>query len=283
MSLVNISNEFIHAAIDPFGAELVTLAHHGQPNVLWEKDNIHWNRVAPNLFPIVGRLKNDSYTFEGKEYKMSQHGFARDRVFDLESQSATSVTFLLKSDQETREKYPFEFEFRVIYTLENTALHIAYSTRNVGNEIMPYSVGGHPGFNLSGPLSEFSLHFPEAILTERHLLYGSQFSGETAPFNLEKSLKLQNEFFSRDAIVFIRPPFNIVTLAKEDEPILSVHAYQWDAIGIWTKEGAPFLCIEPWWGYADRHDCTGNILEKSGMHFLGPNEQETLSYHIALV
>lgn len=283
MNLTRISNDLIHAAIDPSGAELVELALTGRKNVLWEKDNVHWNRVAPNLFPIVGRLKNDSYSFNGLEYKMSQHGFARDRAFDVESRTATSVTFVLKSDQETREKYPFDFEFRVIYSLDNETIIITYSTRNLGDEVMPYSVGGHPGFSISA-ISDHTLEFPGKIETERHVLNGSQFSGDTEPLIIDQKLELNNDLFMRDAIVLIQPSFSTITLSNNKSgPILSMHSDNWEALGIWTKQGAPFLCIEPWWGYADREDTSGNLNEKAGIHLLSPGEKEEVNYEITLI
>ena len=281
--LVRIANSSIIAAIDPNGAELVELSIIDGENVLWEKDGVFWNRIAPNLFPIVGRLKKDTYTIDGKQFSMSQHGFARDRKFSVESRSEEAVTLLLSSDQETLKIYPFSFEFRVIYTLQDSGIHVQYSVKNTGDGEMPYSVGGHPGFGLSDEFSNYELRFPAPLRIERHLLEGSYFSGKTETMKIEGKLPLSYELFQRDAIVFIKPPFNTLTLAhKVKGPVLTVSSDQWDALGIWTKKGAPFLCIEPWWGFADRLDTSGDLFEKAGIHILETNKQEITGFSITI-
>jgi galactose mutarotase-like enzyme len=280
---VKIRNGFVHASIETLGAELTELARIGGQNVLWQKDDVHWNRVAPNLFPIVGRLKNDSYMIQGKQYSMTQHGFARDRLFMIEAQTDVSVTLLLTSDDTTCERYPFSFEFRVTFTLVDNGIQIEYSVKNSGQRDLPFSVGGHPGFALSDHLSNYELRFPEPLNIERHLLDGSYLSGRTETMHIDVALTLSNELFKRDAIVFIEPPFKELTLAhKEKGTLLKVSSDHWEALGIWTKTGAPFLCIEPWWGYADRTDASGDLYCKSGIHHLKPGNGEGLSFSIEL-
>lgn len=280
---VNITNGIVKATIDPFGAELIELSLIGGENVLWKKDGIFWNRVAPNLFPIVGRLKNDTYSVSGKQFSMSQHGFARDRSFTVESQTEASATFLFCSDMGTYSIYPFSFEYRVIYTLQDSGILVQYTVKNTGDVELPYSVGGHPGFALSDDLSNYQLCFPGSLKIERHLLEGSQFSGQTETMIIDGILPLSYELFERDAIVFIEPPFKTLTLAhKVKGPVLTVSSDQWDALGIWTKKEAPFLCIEPWWGYADRADASGDLFEKAGIHVLEVFRQEISGYSISI-
>lgn len=281
--LVRIANSSIIAAIDPNGAELVELSIIDGENVLWEKDSVFWNRIAPNLFPIVGRLKNDTYMIDGKHFSMSQHGFARDRKFSVESRSEEAVTLLLLSDQETLKIYPFSFEFRVIYKLIDSGIRVEYSAKNTGNGDLPFSVGGHPGFGLSDELSNYELRFPEPLRIERHLLEGSHFSGLTETMDFDGNLPLTYELFERDAIVFIEPPFNTLTLAhKVKGPMLTVSSDQWDALGIWTKRDAPFLCIEPWWGYADRVDASGDLFDKAGVHIVKQGQKKSLGFEIII-
>lgn len=281
--MIRIANDFLEAKINQFGAELTALSVIGGDNVLWEKNTIHWNRVAPNLFPIVGRLLNDSYHVNGTAYTMHQHGFARDHSFDILEQSSDSVKLILRANDSTFEKYPFSFDFIVEYTLCDLEIQVRYTTNNTGLERMPYSVGGHPGFALNSSLDEYRLVFPNSFQTERCLLEGSYFSGEIDALEINEKLDLHDELFNRDALVLKNPPFNSVILEHQTRgKILQVSSNNWEAIGFWTKKGAPFLCIEPWWGWADEVNALGILTEKAGIHLLDAGATETVSFSILL-
>ncbi len=145
---IKLQNDQLAAEINLLGAELVFFGNRTGQNILWSKQTDHWNRIAPNLFPIVGRLLNDSYTFQEKSYKLTQHGFARDRNFEVVEQAEDTVRLRLKSDPESMHVYPFSFVFDVCYSLSESGLTISYETQNTGTETMYYSVGGHPAFYL---------------------------------------------------------------------------------------------------------------------------------------
>ena len=68
-----------------------------------------WKRTAPILFPIVGRLHDDTLFYNNRRYTMAQHGLARDKAFQIEHVSESAASFRLVSDQSTRLQYPFEF------------------------------------------------------------------------------------------------------------------------------------------------------------------------------
>ena len=152
---IKLHNTLFLAEINRSGAELIYFGTNSGANILWSKQTDHWNRVAPNLFPIVGRLVNDSYTFQGKSYNMTQHGFARDREFKVVEQTVDSVRFRLVSDTKSMDIYPYSFVFDVCYSLTETGIVISYETQNTGNELMYYSVGGHPAFFLDEPLKNY--------------------------------------------------------------------------------------------------------------------------------
>jgi galactose mutarotase-like enzyme len=279
MESVRLQNGLISARIALLGAELIELKKSANDNLLWEKDDAIWNRTAPNLFPIVGRLLNDSYTWKGEAYTMRQHGFARDQEFEVTQQTATSVNLLLKANPSSRLQFPFEFEFEITYSLEGNQIQISHCTRNLTAEKMPYSVGGHPGFALKEPLNQYELHFSNAFQAERCLIEGNYYSGETKTMNIAPVLPLDFSLFASDALVFKQPPFQSVTLAHTTKgKLVTLHFESLDAIGFWTKEHAPFFCIEPWWGWADAHSHNGNLAEKDGMHWLNAGEEETLVY-----
>lgn len=279
----------VTAEIALLGAELQVLKGDGSDNVLWQKDDAIWNRVAPNLFPIVGRLKGDAYTVGGKSYAMRQHGFARDRAFEVLEQSESSVLLGLRADTTSLAVYPYSFDFKVGYHFDGKVLWVDYITENTGEATMLYSVGGHPGFALQGTLEGHSLVFSEAgqrkgFSAERRLIEGGYYSGKTSMVDVSTgTLALNEALFESDAIVFNDPCFDEVTLLNaQGEAILDFYCWEWDAVGFWTKPGAPFFCIEPWWGWADGVDSDGAFESKPGLHKLAPGAIETVSYGLGL-
>jgi galactose mutarotase-like enzyme len=282
--MIEIRNQQVVAKINTNGAELTELSKIDGKNVLWEKDEQFWNRVAPNLFPIVGRLKNDQFRYNGEIYSMNQHGFARNRTFELIEKSDFKVVFRLKSDEISKKEYPFDFIFDVEYQLIESILLVKYSVKNRGEVVLPYSVGGHPGFAIEGNLSDYFLNFGQSFSANQWLFEGPYYSGETRYLTVENKLDLDYSLVEKDAIVFKKPPFNRVILGHKDRGgLVAVSFEQLDAIGFWSKKDAPFFCIEPWWGWADRIDSTGILLEKEGLHFLNPNEEKEHSYRIELL
>lgn len=282
--MFEIRNQKVVAKINTNGAELIELSKIDGKNVLWEKDEQFWNRIAPNLFPIVGRLKEDQFCYEGQIYSMNQHGFARNRTFELIKKSESKAVFRLKSDEISKKEYPFDFIFEVEYQLNNSELNVKYRIENRGEVLLPYSVGGHPGFAIDGDLSHYYLDVGQSFSAKQWLLEGPYYSGETRYLTVENKLDLDYSLVEKDAIVFKKPPFNRVILAHKDRGgLVAVSFEQLDAIGFWSKKDAPFFCIEPWWGWADRIDSTGNFPEKEGLHFLNPNEEKEHSYRIELL
>lgn len=280
---VKLQNQFLQAEINLQGAELIFFGNETTGNILWSKQTDHWNRVAPNLFPIVGRLVNDSYTLQGKSFRMTQHGFARDREFEVVEQSIDSIRLRLASDAESMVIYPHSFSFDVCYSLTEDGITISYETQNTGSEPMYYSVGGHPAFYLSESLENYYLEFDTAIQLERENLVGSYFSGESSYYGVSTHLNLGDELFETDAFVLKAPEFKSVSLKHQDgRTLIQMNCNSWTAIGFWTKKGAPFLCIEPWWGWADHADASGKLEEKSGIRRLNPGESERLDYELKM-
>ncbi len=280
---IKLQNNTLRAEINLSGAELTFFGNENMGNVLWSKQTAHWNRVAPNLFPIVGRLLNDSYTFQDKTYSLSQHGFARDQRFEIVEQHETEVRLRLVSDTRSMSVYPFSFVFDVIYSLSESGLTISYETQNTGKDVMHYSVGGHPAFHLEEPLENYYLEFDSAVQLERQELSGSYFSGEGIYYGVSNRLDLGDELFENDAFVLKEPHFHSVSLKHENgETLVEMHCDSWTAIGFWTKKDAPFLCIEPWWGWADHVDSSGNLEEKAGIRSLNPGEKEIVRYELRM-
>lgn len=266
--IITLSNTKISASINTLGAELIRLEKENQ-NYIWTIDEAFWNKTSPILFPIVGRLKNDSYSINEKTYELPRHGFARNFEFEVANQTENTVVFLLTENSETLKQYPFQFELRLKYELIENSLKISYSVLNKSQDIMPFSIGAHPAFAIEDSFSDYSLQFNEAEEFVSYELENEQFSNSFRKINSENGqINLDYSLFEKDALVFKHLKSNKLTLSKKNQPYLSVEFKDFPYLGIWTKPNAPFLCIEPWCGLADNINHNGNIYEKEGIHLL---------------
>lgn len=279
---ITIQNQAIKAVIKTKGAELSSLQKDGK-NYIWEINSEFWNKTSPILFPIVGALKNGEYFHEGKVYKLSRHGFARDFEFDVIENSGNAVVFSLKSNEETLKVYPFHFELQLSYILEDSKLVVKYEIINHSSEKMYYSIGAHPAFNIDGNFEDFSLIFDDEKDLETYKLEQDLFSGKTEILKLNGNvLPLQYELFEEDALVFKNFATKSLTLAKNNESVMKVSFPNFPYLGIWTKKDAPFICIEPWLGIADNANASGKIEEKEGIQILENNSKKQIAWSVEL-
>lgn len=290
-----IKNNMIEVVISDHGAEVQSVkgAHTGE-EYMWQADPEIWGRHAPVLFPIVGRLKNDEYKYQGKTYHMGQHGFARDCDFEVENHTQESITFLLKDNEKTREMYPFKFEFRVNYNLMNNLLEENFSVVNKSDETMIFGVGGHPGFNLpvnNGEEKEdyyFDMH--PSIARVKIPLKGAYLDWNNRSLaSTDSFIGLSDELFKDDALIYeLHSHDNKVSL-RTDKSKFHINVWTRNApyVGIWSQypNTANYVCIEPWWGIADREDADGELEHKYGMNHLEPGKEYqagfSITYHSA--
>lgn len=270
--IVTITNNKISASIDTIGAELIRLEKDNQ-NCIWTVDDTYWNKTSPILFPIVGRLKNDSYKYDGKTYELPRHGFARNFEFQILNKTENSIIFVLDSNSETLKNYPFEFQLQLEYELDGNELKMKYSVENKSQVTMPFSIGAHPAFAIENSFSDYSLKFNQTEEFISYELDNEQFNTISKKIQSENGIiDLNYTLFEKDALVFKHLESNELTLLKKKEPVLSVQFEGFPYLGIWTKPNAPFLCIEPWCGLADNVNHNGNIFEKEGINFLQAKE-----------
>ena len=281
--IIQLSNHNSTVKINTLGAELVSFYNNGR-NYIWAIDEKFWNKTSPVLFPIVGRLKNDEYTFSGNKYQLPRHGFARNHEFEISSQTEKSVTFSLKESEGTLFVYPFLFELKIQYTLKDSQLEIAYSVINNSNTIMPFSLGAHPAFKIDSDFEDYSLLFEKDDVLVNHELENENFNGKTVAVPLKNhQLPLSYSLFEKDAIVLKKINSKKVTLIRQSVPYLALDFKEFHNLGIWTKPEAPFLCIEPWCGFADNTNTNGILLNKEGIIKLQPNEAFTTSFSIIIL
>ncbi len=283
--ITTISNSNISAAINSTGAELISLQHKDtEREYIWEGNPEFWGKHSPILFPIVGTLKNNSYHYNNQIYYLPRHGFARDFEFKIIEQQSDKVIFSLQESQETLKFFPFKFELQLIYSLNENELVVTYMVKNNNDAIMPYCIGGHPAFALKKPFSQYSLHFE----SDESLLYYSLLSdlltNNTNILSLQnKVLPLTYSLFEKDALVFKKMVSKQIQLLENHKPILNFKFNDFPNFGIWTKVGAPFVCLEPWLGYADTVNANGNILEKEGIQLLQSNTNKELCFSIEIL
>ncbi len=266
MSIITLSNSIISAQIKSLGAELCSLKDNTNRDYIWEGNPAFWGKHSPVLFPIVGTLKNNTFYHNDKKYTLSRHGFAREKEFQLVEKTESSATFSLQSNSETLKNYPFKFELQIQYILIGTTLELTYRVINKDNTDMPFSIGAHPAFALPRDFEDYSLAFEEVEPLEYTLLENDLVSKQTEKIKTNSNtVPLTYELFESDALIFNTLKSNSLTIVEKENPILKVQFENFPNLGIWTKVGAPFICIEPWFGYSDTTESNGNLFEKEGI------------------
>lgn len=287
---IYLENDHLKVAVLKQGAELCSFfSKNRQAEYLWQADKAYWGRHAPVLFPIVGRLKNNKYLYEGKTYTLPQHGFARDMAFHLLHADHHRALYALYSQPETEQVYPFQFELHIEYRLEESGLQIHYTVRNSGDSAMYFSIGAHPAFNC--PLSpgeqaeDYALYFEQEEYAQRHHIREGLQNGEHSPvLEGSKELVLTDNLFEQDAVIFknLRSQ-SMFLLNRKTRKGLEICFPSFPYLGIWSKPGAAFVCIEPWQGITDSKDSSGELTAKEGMIRLQPNQIFHCVYTIRIV
>ena len=276
-----IKNSFIKAQIKSFGAELNSLKKCDENfEYIWQANSKYWARHSPVLFPIVGRLKEDSYFYKNKKYSLSQHGIARDKEFEIVQNEADFIEFRLKSDEKSLEFYPFFFELNIGYKLDKNSLIVSYKVKNKSDEKMYFSIGAHPAFNTQ--VGDF-LEFENIKATKRYFLDEKGLIYKNQDLNLENSkLYLDKDLFKDDALVFNDSNIKQITLKNiENKSRVKVKFDNFPYLGIWSKSNdAPFVCIEPWFGVADEQNSNQKIENKKGILSLEKEEEFFCFYTI---
>jgi galactose mutarotase-like enzyme len=272
------------------GAELQSIMANGR-EYLWQGAPAFWGRRAPILFPIVGRLANDTLQIDGREYIMKQHGFARDAEFVQRDGKYELV------ENGNRDNYPYAFELSAKYTVQGNTLNCEWQVENRDNKTMFFQIGAHPAFLLPDYDAEDNFHgfirfYDKEGNTISPLVYNHLDGGLRCPYdtpmtlnNDEGLLALNDKTFANDALLVEGSQVaNAALLDKYGREVLRVSCPQADAFGIWApnKPGCPFVCIEPWCGIADKIGFSGDISERDCIHSLAPNETYEFTYLITI-
>ena len=276
----------IAATIAADGAELCSLCDGAGQELLWQAGPA-WPRHAPVLFPIVGRLAGDTLRHAGRSYRMTQHGFARDRRFAWAAQSDQACRLVLSDDAATRACYPFAFRLELGFAVAGDTLTVTYALHNPGTEVLPASFGAHPGFRW--PLrdgvakSAHQLAFAEPEPAPVRRLADGLLLADPVPSPITgQVLRLAEALFAADAIILDRPASRVVRFAAPGGPAIVVAWQGFRQLGLWMRPGGDFLCIEPWHGLADPVGFAGDFTDKPGLLHIPPGGTAEAEYSVRL-
>lgn len=286
--MIRIANANLSAELNPNGGELWSLWDAAGRALMTDADPAFWTGHAPLLFPIVGALNGGVFRLDGREYTLPKHGFARRRSFELVEQAPDRARFRLVDDAETRAVYPFAFALEPSYSLDGPTLSIDVTVTNRDNRNMPVSFGFHPAFvwplPYGGTKQDHHIRFQRDEPAPLRQIAADLIASEPRPTPVDgRDLALRDDLFTADALVWDRLESRALRYGPPEGPWLDIAFPGTSMLGIWTKPGARYVCIEPWHGIADPVGFTGEIWDKPGIERLEPGEGRTFAMRVTLV
>ena len=289
--IYELNNNQITAKVNSFGAELCSvISKETGIEYIWQAEDNIWARHAPNLFPIVGKLKKGTYTYQDESYQLPQHGFARDNEFICIEKTVSTLVFELKSNEKLYRVYPFHFSLQIRYALFQNNLKVSYSVFNSENSVLYFSIGAHPAFNC--PLSndetfeDYELIFPNKKSLTINELNDGLMTEQTKTIELHHNkLTVNQQLFDKDALVFTGNQIDKVQLiSKKTKKGVSLKSNNWPYFGIWAKKStSKFICLEPWYGIADFENAKGDLSTKEGIIKVQPKKYFDCEFEMAFI
>ncbi len=287
-ALVTITSGALTAMIDPLGAELIHLRDADGRELMTDADPAFWTGHAPILFPVVGMPFEETIRVDGRAYPMKKHGFARRAQFETVEANETSVTFALIDSADTRDSYPFAFRLELTYTLDGATLDIAARVMNPAETPLPASFGFHPAFAWPLPYGQdraahrilFDADEPDTLRTIA--TDGTIAAARKASPLDGRELRLRDDLFAQDALVWDAIRSDAVVYGAPDGPRLRIAFPDTPMLGIWTKPGAAYVCVEPWHGIADPEGYRGAYRDKPGVFEVPAGGEKRIGMRVTL-
>ena len=288
MARYSLENDVIRIEVDSHGAELKSLVKKETgAEYMWCADAKYWGRTSPVLFPVVGNVSGKQYRTKGKTFDMGQHGFARDMEFTLESQTDNEIWFVLRSNEETLAKYPYEFVLKLGYRLDGAKVEVLWHVENPSEEELPFAIGGHPAFycpvTSGGKQSDCYIQFDIAGSLKCSTIDGYLVGDRVDTYELEDGmLRIDEHLFDNDALIIEKQNIKKVSLCDPKKQAFLTIEMDAPLFGIWrpADPGAPFVCIEPWYGRSDRIGYTGELRDREYENVLAAGENWDAGYEI---
>lgn len=280
--IYNIENNDFSLTVKEMGAELNSFKSKKTGfEFIWGGNTDIWYGQSPILFPIIGRLLDDKYRLNDKEYTMPKHGIVRKKPFKLIDKTENSLKFIQSDDEESLKEYPYHFDLIVEFKITDNGLSVSHTVVNKNDCIMYYSFGAHPAFNCEiGDYLEFSEN--EELLTER-IDHDSILIEEKFPVNIDgNKLTITKNLFDDDALILSGYKSQAISLKSNNHNRVVKFNFDSPLLGIWAKPGAPYVCIEPWWGVNDNYDKKDDLSQKRGIMALNPNEEKSFNWNIEI-
>lgn len=282
--MVTLKNDILSVRISELGAEIKSIVK-DEYEYIWQGDPQIWAGSAPILFPLCGASKDGKYILDGKEYNIPQHGFAKFKTFEVESVTDTKAVFLLKEDDETLSMFPFKFEFRAIFTLKKNAIKTEYKVKNLTDDTMYFSVGSHEAFVVPEGIEDYDIIFPKKETLESMLINGPLIQKHKMLIAKNTNvLPMYDKYFLLDTLIFGNLNSKSAILKnRKTERAVKIDFPDADYFLIWHKPSAPYVCLEPWSGMADREDSDYDITKRDSIISLGVNKEYTNTHTVTIL
>ena len=271
--MITLKNGNSVLKVNELGAEMKSFTVNGT-EYLWVGDDEHWGFSAPHVFPITGRFENDKYNLNGKEYTLLRHGFARFLEYKVESLTESSAVFLVTANEETKEQWPYDFEFRVCYEVSDGKVSVTYKVTNTDDKTMYFSVGSHDGYATPEGVAEYDILFDKKLTLDHSDVEDGVITGKKVNIIKDSDiLRLENKYFEVDALVFCDVDFDSCKLVnRKTGRGIKLEFPGAPVVLVWSKPDYPFTCIEPWFGEPGHANSNNNIAEKENIQSIEPNE-----------
>ena len=286
-----IENDHLTLSVDSLGAQIMHICSRDGREYLWQGDPAYWSDRAPTLFPFIGRLTRDSYQYQGTVYPMGIHGFAAGQDFTCRVQEKDRLVLELTDNEQTRNQYPFAFSLEIGFQLMGSQVQISYAVKNRSRQVMPFGIGGHPGFRVplddGEDFTDYVVEFaggcqPDRIgFTPQVYLSGQD---EAYPLEEGKYLPLCHDLFDQDAIILKNMSREVTLGSKVSSHGVTVSYPEMSYLGLWhwPETDAPYLCIEPWRSLPARQDVVEDFGCKSDLIHLLPGKTYTNTWSITI-
>ena len=290
--MISLNTPRLQLTVDPLGAQMMSLKDDSGLEYLWQGDPQYWSDRAPTLFPFIGRLTHNSYRCYGKVYPMGIHGFAAGSLFRPVTQGAGEVELELREGADTLEQYPFSFRLGIRYRLRGEAVEIACTVENTGDAVMPFALGGHPGFRVPLEAGErfedYRLEFSRTCQPDRVGFTPAVYlSGRDDAYPLEEGryLPLRHDLFDQDAVILKNMARQVTLRSRVTGKGVEVTYPDMPYLGIWhwPKTDAPYVCIEPWTSLPSRQDVVEEFTCKSDLIHLAPGKVYENTWTIRII